>query len=243
MADKELPLSAHFKALRRVILVSVIAVGLTSLLCFGLWRELLMGWLIAPIQAEGQKLIFIGVSEGFIAYFKVSLLAGLVLASPIVIWQVFSFILPALYKNERVLVLTASLVGSLLFLAGLAFGYILVLKSALGILLYQFGGNFEPQITANYYLDFVGRFLLPFGLIFEMPLLAWLLAKAGLVKAQSLKKWRRYVVIIILFLAAVLTPPDVVSQLLLALPMLVLYELSNRICQVVEVRTARKKES
>ncbi len=169
MAEKELTLSAHFKELRRVIMISVVAIGLATMLCFGLWREVLMQWIVAPIQGDGQGLIFIGVSEAFIAYFKISILAGLVLASPIVIWQLYSFILPALYKNERRLLLVVSFLGTILFLAGIAFGYILVLKPALKILLFQFSGQFVPQITANYYLDFVGRFLLPFGLIFEMP--------------------------------------------------------------------------
>lgn len=200
-----------------------------------------MQWIVAPIQGDGQGLIFIGVSEAFIAYFKISILAGLVLASPIVIWQLYSFILPALYKNERRLLLVVSFLGTILFLAGIAFGYILVLKPALKILLFQFSGQFVPQITANYYLDFVGRFLLPFGLIFEMPLLAWVLGKAGIVQAALLQKWRRYVVIIILFLAAVLTPPDIVSQLMLALPMLVLYEVSIQVCKSMEKRAVHKK--
>lgn len=241
MAEKELTLSAHFKELRRVIMISVVAIGLATMLCFGLWREVLMQWIVAPIQGDGQGLIFIGVSEAFIAYFKISILAGLVLASPIVIWQLYSFILPALYKNERRLLLVVSFLGTILFLAGIAFGYILVLKPALKILLFQFSGQFVPQITANYYLDFVGRFLLPFGLIFEMPLLAWVLGKAGIVKATLLQQWRRYVVIIILFLAAILTPPDVVSQLMLALPMLVLYEVSIQVCKSMEKRAVHKK--
>ena len=114
----------------------------------------------------------------------------------------------------------------MLFLAGIAFAYFVVLKFSLKVLLFDFSGDFDPFITVANYLSFVGKFLIPFGIVFEIPLLVYFLTRFGLVTPETLSKYRRWVILLIVVAAGVFSPPDVVSQVLLAVPMYVLFEIS-----------------
>lgn len=227
MSDQqELPLSEHLKALRRVFLVSVIAVLAASVLCYAFLREPIMDLVIAPVKEYGIALKFTSVAEAFMAYMKISILAGVICASPIVLWQILKFVLPGLYKNEKRAFLTVLFWLIVLFLAGIAFAYFVVLKFSLKVLLFDFSGDFDPFITVANYLSFVGKFLIPFGIVFEIPLLIYFLTRFGLVTPETLSKYRRWVILLIVVAAGVFSPPDVVSQVLLAVPMYVLFEIS-----------------
>lgn len=227
MSDQqELPLSEHLKALRRVFLVSVIAVLAASVLCYAFLREPIMDLVIAPVKEYGIALKFTSVAEAFMAYMKISILAGVICASPIVLWQILKFVLPGLYKNEKRAFLTVLFWLIVLFLAGIAFAYFVVLKFSLKVLLFDFSGDFDPFITVANYLSFVGKFLIPFGIVFEIPLLVYFLTRFGLVTPETLSKYRRWVILLIVVAAGVFSPPDVVSQVLLAVPMYVLFEIS-----------------
>lgn len=231
------PLTEHLKALRRVFLISLIAVFVSSILCYGFLREPIMSLVTAPMAAYDIELKFTSVAEAFMAYMKISILAGVIFASPIVLWQILKFVLPGLYENEKKAFLTMLFWLFCLFLAGVCFAYFVVLKVALYALLFNFSGEFDPFITVANYLSFVGKFLIPFGIVFEIPLLIYFLTKFDLVTPESLVKYRRHIILVIVIAAGVFSPPDVVSQALLALPMYVLYEISI----VISRRVYKKK--
>lgn len=220
------PLSAHLMELRKVLLVSGLAIILCTFFCYGLFQEPLMHIVTSPIGAYGIDLKFTSVTEAFMGYLKVSLLAGVIVASPVVFWQILKFVLPGLYSNEKRAFLLILFWMVLLFVIGVSFAYFLVLKFALKALLFNFNGEFIPFITVSNYLGFFTKFLIPFGVVFEIPLMVYFLTFTGLVTPQLLTKYRRYVIVIIVIAAGIFSPPDVLSQLLLAAPMYVLYEIS-----------------
>lgn len=243
MSEKKAPLSEHIKELRRALIISSSAVALATLVIFGVLREPLMQFLISPSMTLGIRLHFTGVSEAFMAYMKVSVLAGLIVASPIVLWQVLRFVLPGLYRNERKRFLLLLFFSTLLFVGGVAFGYYFAFKMALQLLIHDFGQFLQPMLTVSNYLGFAAKFLLPFGLVFEMPLLVYFLAAGGVITPKQLSANRKYVLIGILIVAAVLTPPDVVSQIMLTIPMTALYEISIWIAKWVYKRKHKKEQA
>lgn len=241
--QQELPLSEHLKALRRVFLVSLIAILVAAVLCYALLRDPIMALVVSPIKEYGIELKFTSVAEAFMAYMKISVLAGVICASPIVLWQVLKFVLPGLYENEKRAFLTVLFWLFVLFLVGVAFGYFVVLRFSLKVLLFDFSGEFDPFITVANYLSFVWKFLIPFGFVFEIPLLIYFLTRFGLVTPDTLTKYRRWVILLIVVAAGVFSPPDVVSQVLLALPMYVLFEISILISRkVYQLRSKKLSE-
>ncbi len=241
MKNKDLPLLAHLEELRKRAFVSLIAVITMMAVSFLVLREWLMALLIRPFEnVFSQSLVFISVSESFMAYLKISLLAGVVLASPVLIWQILAFLLPAFYKKEKRVLLITTLVATILFIGGVVFGYVFVLQSTLKVLIGGFGTHFQPVITVSYYLSFAIKFILPFGLAFELPLIIFLLARMGLITAKQLSKSRKYILLIILSMSAVLTPPDIFSQTLLAVPMYMLFELSIIMVKITENNHLRR---
>lgn len=239
--ENKQPLSVHLKALRRVVFISLLAVFVSAMLCFGFVREPIMNFITEPIAAYSIDLKFTSVAEAFMAYMKVSILAGIIIASPVVLWQLLSFILPGLYKNEKRMFIGILFWLIVLFVAGICFAYFAVLKVALNALLFSFSGGFDAFITVGNYLDFVWKFLLPFGIVFEIPILMYFLTKLELVTPNQLIKYRRYMILIIVIVAGIFSPPDVISQLLLALPMYVLYEISIFISKRVYRKVQKKK--
>lgn len=236
MTEEKLSFSTHFKELRRVLLVSFGAVIAFSFLVYFLLRQEVMDLLTLPLSGLGMHLIFTGVSEAFLAYIKVSVWGGFVLASPILIWQALSFVLPGLYAKEKKRLFLALGIGTGLFLFGLVFGYMIVLPQALRALLFEFAGDLTSYLTIGNYLGFVMKFLIPFGLVFEIPLVIYVLSDLGLVHSTQMTQYRKYVLIVLLILAAILTPPDAISQIMLATPMLLLYEAGILIARWVEKR-------
>ncbi|MEE0435002.1 MAG: twin-arginine translocase subunit TatC [Peptococcaceae bacterium] len=248
MSDQQkLPLSEHLTALRRVFLVSIVAILVASVLCYGILREPIMDLVVAPVKEYGIELKFTSVAEAFMAYMKISILAGVICASPIVLWQVLKFVLPGLYQNEKRAFLLVLFWLLVLFLTGVAFAYFVVLRFSLKVLLFDFSGEFDPFITIANYLSFVWKFLIPFGIVFEIPLLVYFLTRFGLVTPESLVKYRRWVILLIVVAAGIFSPPDVVSQVLLAVPMYVLFELSiviaRRVYRARLKRLSQEEES
>jgi sec-independent protein translocase protein TatC len=182
--------------------------------------------LVAPLDRLGQELVLLTVTEGFLLQIKTAFLGGLILASPVILWQIIVFVLPALYQKERKVFWSIFLSSVVLFCLGIIFAYHFVLDLALEFLVINCSIALSPMLSASKYLTFVLGFLLPFGIVFEIPIATYLLTKGGILTPGRLAHNRRYVVVIIFILAALLTPPDVISQIMLALPMLVLYEIS-----------------
>ena len=231
--DPKLTLTTHLMELRKRLIISLAALFFGVVVCFFWGQELLSELLMAPLQRLNQELVLIAVTEGFYFQIKIAFWGGFFLALPVILWQGSAFILPALYSNERKLFWTLFITNVVLFGAGVVFAYTVVLDLALKFLLLEFNAGLNTMLSATKYLSFIVAFLLPFGAIFEIPVLVLLLTKMKLITPAQLRKKRRYIILAIFILAAILTPPDVISQVLLALPMLLLYEISILVSYLV----------
>jgi len=232
---------SHLEELRKVIIVSVIAIVVTSIISF-VFIEQIMTVLTKPLAEQGINLVVTALTEGIFTKFKIALVAGTILASPIILWQIWQFIVPALYPHERRYLSRLIPISVILFVAGVVFAYTTVFPVAVYILI-QLGSEFEPMFTIGKYLSFTLTFLIPFGLIFEFPLVIYFLTSIGVVTPEWLVRNRRYAIVITVILAAVLTPgPDPISQLIMALPMAVLYEAGILVSKVVANKKRKREE-
>lgn len=232
--DKKQAIMEHVRALRRMLIVSVAAVILMFLLLFYLACEPLMEFVLQPVRMRGIDIISMAVSEALMSQLKVCLIAGIVAAMPVIIWQVWSFVTPALYPHEKKLFALLFFAALLLFITGVAFCYLYVFPLAID-LFWSAGDTVATAMwSVKEYISFVMGFVLPFGFMFELPVVIYMLARHGMVAYASLSGFRKYALLIIFVVAAVLTPPDVVSQCMLALPMYILYEASAQMSRFVK---------
>jgi sec-independent protein translocase protein TatC len=204
------------------------AVGGGFVLCY-LFAQKIFDLLAAPlldVMPAGGTLIFTSVAEAFFTYMKVAFIAGLMLASPFVLYQIWAFVAPGLYRHEKKYVVPFVLAGSFFFALGIFFGYAIALPVGFKFLL-GFATDFiNPLPSMKEYLSFSIKFLFAIGLVFEFPVVLVLLARIGVVDAKTLARQRKYAILLIFIFAAILTPPDIISQVIVALPMIGLYELS-----------------
>lgn len=226
MEERRLTLIEHLEELRKRLIISLVALFLGTVISFVFWQQEILSVLVAPLNRLGQELVLLTVTEGFLLQIKIAFLGGLILASPVILWQLIVFVLPALYQKERRVFWSIFLSSVVLFCLGIIFAYYFVLDLALNFLVVNCSISLSPMISASKYFTFVLGFLLPFGITFEIPIAVYILTKAGILTPEKLRHNRRYVVVSIFILAAILTPPDVISQIMLAFPMLILYEIS-----------------
>ena len=226
--DGELPrmtLFEHLDELRSRIIKSLLILLAGFIACW-IFVDEIANFLAAPIYRvlpEGTRLAFLGVTDPFILYVKVALLAGLFLTAPLVLWQVWSFVAPGLYKRERYWALPFVFFGTLFFVGGGAFAYYVAFPFALEFLL-GVGEAFEAVITLDRYFRFLLYVIFGLGVMFELPIVIFLLAQMGLVTPRFLMKHFRWAVLLIFVAAAFITPtPDVVNLCLFALPTIALY--------------------
>ena len=223
-----MPLTAHLGELRSRLIKSLVAVGVAFVLCYQ-FVETLMAWLIAPLKALDSaakvQVIGTGLAEAFFTKLKVSFIAGIFLASPVIFYQIWRFVAPGLYEHERRYVQPFVFFATGFFVCGAYFCYRLVFPTAFGFFLEEYGSiSIEPLLRISEYLSFASRMLLAFGVVFELPVFTFFLARTGIVDHKMMIGTWRYAVVGIFIVAAVLTPgPDVASQLLMATPLLVLY--------------------
>ncbi len=248
MADEaaEMPFLDHLEELRSRLIWSVAAVGVASVLGFFVVTELdLIRLLVDPIRdlLPGRQLNFTSPTTPVVVTFKLAFVTGVVLALPVVAYQAWRFFEPALMEHEKRWAVPGIWVAFLLFLAGLAMAYFLVLPLGLEFLLSFQTEHLTPIITIDEYLRFATRMILAFGLIFEMPVVLVLLALVGVVTADGLRTYRRHAYIGISVAAAILTPADVGTMLLMMGPMALLYEGSIWLVELVVRRRARKAEA
>lgn len=235
MSRDRMTVVEHLEELRRRLLWVVVSLAAGSAAGWFLAPRLL-AVLLRPAQRAGVQLITLAPAELFLAYLKVALLLGGLLTLPVLLYQVAAFAWPGLEPAERRAVLLLLPVGVLLFLAGASFAYTIML----GYLFQFFFGFQAPGVTPNLsvasYLAFVINLLLPFGFVFQLPVLLAVLAKLDLVSAAFLARNRKFAILIIFIVAAVLTPPDPLSQILMAVPLMGLYELSLIIVRMLTRR-------
>ncbi len=224
MAKESLTLLGHFLALRRVLIVCAMSVFVSFVVIFYFAVDVLMAMIINPIKARGIEIIYTAMSEALVTKIKVAFVAAVIISSPVIIWQIWSFIKPALYPNEErffKLTFAASLV---LFLTGIFFCYGAVYTLAVDFFLIAGENLATPMLSLDMYIGFIFGFIIPFGLAFQLPVLLYITTRIGWTNYVMLASKRKYVILAIFTVAAILTPPDVLSQVALGLPMLALYE-------------------
>lgn len=233
--DKQTVLD-HLGELRKSILISVAAVFIAAMGCF-FFNELLLQVVTYPVRSIGQNLIVTGVTEAFFVKLQLSFLAGFVISFPIVSWAVWRFVKPALYTHERRYIYVLFPATIILFAGGVTFAYFVVLPLVLNFFVYIAGENLETMFKVDQYVSFVMSFVIPFGLTFELPVVTYFLTKLGVVKPQALSRNRKYALLIIVILGGVLSPgPDPISQVLMAGPVYILYEVSILVAKYTKPR-------
>jgi sec-independent protein translocase protein TatC len=236
----------HLEELRRRIIWSIVSVAAGFGLCWW-WHEKMYDAMQRPIMKAlaanhlDQKLVYLNPTEPFNMYLKMALIAGLFVASPFVLYQVWLFIAPGLYKNERRYVLPFMFSTVLLFLGGGVFGYYMVYPNALTFLI-SYSHQFSPMITISEYTDLFLTIILGLGVVFEMPILVFFLALMGIVSAKWMWKNLRYSILVIFVIAAIITPTtDIMNMCVFAAPMILLYIVSIAVAWAVHPKNRRKR--
>ncbi|MGE0085875.1 MAG: twin-arginine translocase subunit TatC [Desulfococcaceae bacterium] len=226
--EEKMPFTSHLEELRERLIKSFYAIGAGFCIAYG-FKEKLFEILMRPlldVMGKGDKLIFTGLPEAFFTYMKVAFLAGIMLASPVLLYQFWMFVAPGLYQKEKKLLLPIIFLSTVFFLGGALFGYFYVFPVGFKFFLGFSNETLQAMPSMKEYLGFSSKLLLAFGVVFELPLVLTAMARIGIVTPEFLRKNRKYAILIVFIVAAILTPPDVVSQVLMALPMMVLYEIS-----------------
>jgi sec-independent protein translocase protein TatC len=237
--ENKLPLTAHLEEFRKRLIFILIAVGIGFCGCYVVkdWLFAVITRPLAAVLPQKGSLVFTSLPEAFFIYMKISFFASLILTSPYTLYQIWLFISPGLYTREKRYVIPFVLSSSLLFIGGVLFGYFIALPPAFEFFVSFSSDLLKPMLSLKDYLSLIIKFLLGFGLSFELPVLIFFTTKIGLTNVGMLSKYRRYAILIIFVVAAFLTPsPDVITQTLVAIPMIFLYEIS-----IIVARFAQKK--
>ncbi len=231
--DEKLPFTSHLDELRKRLITSFIAIGVGFVVCY-FFSTQIFGILMQPllVAMPGDKdlihsgLVYTGPAEAFFTYLKVAFLAALFLAVPVLFYQIWMFIAPGLYDKERRWVLPIVLLSSFFFVGGASFGYFVVFPFGFKFFMGFASEAIKPLPSMKEYLSFSTKLLLAFGVVFELPLFITFLAKLGIVDVPFLKAKRKYAILLFFIFASILTPPDVITQVMMAGPLMLLYEVS-----------------
>jgi sec-independent protein translocase protein TatC len=245
-SDEKMPLTSHLEEFRKRLIRILIGIAIGFGFCW-YWRDFLFKIITKPLADVLPKtsyMIYTGLPEAFFIYMKIALFGSLILTSPLTLYQIWKFVSPGLYKAEKKYVLPFVISSSFLFIGGILFGYYIALPPAFAFFV-EFSSDFlKPMISFREYLSLILKFLLAFGLCFEMPVFIYFLAKLGIVNARMLSKQRRYAILIIFIVAAILTPsPDALSQVIMAIPLIFLYEISIFVAKFAGRKRARTSAS
>lgn len=231
----------HLEELRKSLIISIVAIIIAAVFSFYFSEEIL-AIIIQPLSALDEELIVTGVTEAFFVKLKLAFLSGFVIAFPVVSWAIWRFIKPALYVNERKYIYILFPVTIGLFAIGILFSYFGLLRLILNFFIYIAGENLVTMFKVDQYVSFVIAFTLPFGIVFELPVVVYFLTRIGIIKHEMLAKNRKYALLIIVILAAALTPgPDPFSQLMMAVPVYLLFEISIIIAKYADPERKKKK--
>ena len=234
---KEMSLFDHLDELRKRLIIIVIVNFVAAILLFS-QTEIIMSYLLEV--NPGMELVYTTPSELLTVYIQLSLILAVTICSPITVYQVWAFIEKGLYEKEKKAILFTLIFGVVFFIIGVAFCYFMVLPTTLEFFVRIAIEEVSSMLSIHSYVSFVNMMLLAFVLVFEMPVIIFLLSKLGIIKPEFLKKNRGIIIVAIFIFAAIITPPDIISQLMLGIPMVILLEFSILICTLVY--KGKKKE-
>ncbi len=226
--ENKMPFTAHLEELRRRLIYMAIAITVGFIICYS-FSEQLFGVLMSPLVKRlpaGSKLIYTNLPEAFFTYMKIGLLGGVLLACPVIFYQLWKFVAPGLYSDEKKYVIPFVVASSLLFMGGALFGYLIVFPFGFAFFLSYSTDQIQAMPSLKQYFSFSVKLLFAFGIVFEMPVVTFFLARMGVVTAEKMRKVRKYAIVLIFIVAAIFTPPDAMTQLMMAVPLLILYEVS-----------------
>jgi sec-independent protein translocase protein TatC len=224
----KMPFTVHLEELRKRLITCFIAVGIGFVAAY-FFKEELFYILVAPLKQamrEGDTLIYTHLPEAFFTFLKTALIAGIMLAAPVIIYQFWMFMAPGLYNREKRLLAPILFLSTLFFMGGALFGYFVVFPFGFKFFLSFATETIRPMPSMKEYLGFAAKLLMAFGIVFELPLVITFMARLGIVSVEFLRKNRKYAILLFFCAAAILTPPDVVTQIMMAVPLMGLYEIS-----------------
>jgi len=230
--EVRLPLTEHLEELRTRLIRALIAMAIGSAICYTK-AEPIYRFLLAPLIAHlpaDSRMIFTELTEAFLTYFKVALWGGFLLASPVIFYQMWKFVSPGLYRKERKILLSFSFWSTFALVSGMAFAYFVAVPVIFTFFLSFGGSSILPMPSMRESLSLVLRILILFGVMFEIPLVLFLAGTAGIVTPDLLRRGRKGALLFVFLAGAVLTPPDAISQILIAIPLYLLYELGILLC-------------
>ena len=238
--NKDMTLLRHLEELRKRSIISAIALAVAAIVCI-FFAERIFSFLLDI--APQYNFIYAMPSQLVVQYVQIGIAAGFILALPVILYQIWTFLFPALKSNEKKTIIILLGAGVIFFVCGIFFAYYIMIPSMLN---FFFSANINdrvsPTITIESYTNFLITTFLIFGLVFELPTLLSAFTHFGLVKSKWLIRGQKYAILIIFILAAIITPPDVVSQIMVGVPLLILYELSVGICYLIEKIKAKRRE-
>jgi len=243
--EGKLPITDHLEELRWRLVKCLIAIAVGFCITYAFAQQIfdLLTSPLVSVMPKGSKLIYTSLQEAFVTYLKVSFFAGFFLSTPVIFYQIWKFVMPGLYEYERRYVFAFVLIASFFFLLGASFAFFVVFPFGFKFFMSFSNNNIQALPAMKDYLSLCMSLLLAFGFTFEMPVIMYFLARMGVVNHLMLRKQRKYAILIIAIVAAILTPPDVLSMALLGIPLWILYEISVWISYFVgKSKTAAKKE-
>ncbi|MGL5379517.1 twin-arginine translocase subunit TatC [Clostridium sp.] len=238
--DKQLSIIDHLTEFRRRLTIIAIVNLVAALLCYQ-YVDIIVKYILE--LSKGMNLVYIAPSELFIVYVKLALTCGVIISSPITLLQIWLFICKGLYKKEKIYIILSLILGIIFFAGGVVFCYEVVLPITINFFINIQVPGIKSMVSVDAFVSFISTMLLCFGAVFEMPIVVLLLSMVGLVKPDFLLKKQPVFIIILFVVAAFITPPDVVSQMFLGIPMVLLFELSIGISWLVDkIKTNKRKK-
>lgn len=234
----KMPFLAHLTELRRRFVICFIAIGVGFAVSYYFSNSIFKIMMMPLLEAlpEGSNLIYTNLPEAFFTYLKIGLWGGVVLALPVIFYQLWGFVAPGLYRKERKYAIPFVIWSCLLFLVGAVFGYLVVFPFGFKFFLKFSDETIQALPAMAQYFSFSLKLLFGFGLIFELPVIMVFLARMGVVNAKFLSKQRKYAFLLIFVVGAILTPPDIISQLFMAGPLIILYEVSIVLVRLIQLK-------
>ncbi|HLR20528.1 MAG TPA: twin-arginine translocase subunit TatC [Tissierellaceae bacterium] len=237
--DQKQTIVEHLSELRKRLIYSLVFLIGFSILSYR-FSEFVVKDMIS--KAPDIEFVFIAPNELFMSYLKIAIVGGIACSLPVIIFNIWLFIKPGLEVHEKKLIVRSLFIGGILFFLGALFSYLIVLPLVINFFISFQIDEVEAMISFSNYLSFVITVVLSFGLVFELPIFMTIIVKLGLVSTRTLRKNRRFAILIIFILSAILTPPDVISQILLAIPMLLLFEVGIFFSQIIENNKSNNKK-